>query len=496
LAASLAALVPVSLRAADTVDAIGVDAILADTLRFWKAPGLAVAIVRDDKVAYLNGAGVRQQGKSEPVTADTVFPIGSLTKAFTATAVGLLIDDGKMTWDDPVRKHVPFFRLADPLADRDVTLRDMLCHRTGIIRHENLWYRAPWSVEETVRRLGHLQPSAPFRSTYLYNNIPYLAAGLAVSSASGSPWQEFVRKRLCEPLHMRQVVFTRSEVLATPNHAMPHHAERADGVRPIDFYDDDRQIRASGSIKTSARDLANWVRLQLNEGVFEGKQVVSAKVLAETHLPQIVAPLDAGLARLAGTTQVSYGLGWRIYDYRGQQVLEHGGAVDGFRARILLLPRKRMGVVLLTNLDVREIVLATGNRLVDQLLQLPPLDWNSHYREQLTREDEAARNELEKKLKSRRPNTRPSRELDAYAGVYEDLAYGTVRVAVDDQDKSRLMLRWSSWQIALEHFHFDTFLYHGLGRAGPDLAIFGLRADGTVGTLGFQGRTFVRKARE
>jgi CubicO group peptidase (beta-lactamase class C family) len=496
LAFLLVAFAPVSLRAADTWDPAGVDAILADTLRFWKVPGMAVAIVRDDKVIYLNGVGVRQKGKPEPVTPDTVFPIGSVTKAFTATAIGLLIDDGKASWDDPVRKHVPFFRLADPLADRDVTLRDLLSHRTGIARHDNLWYRAPWSIEETVRRMGQLQPSAPFRSTYLYNNIAYIASGLAVSSASGSPWQEFVRRRLCEPLNMRQVVFTRSEILQTPDHAMPHHAEGSDVVSPIDFYDDDKQIRASGSIKTCARDLANWARLQLSDGVFEGKRVISARVLAETHTPQIVAPLDPELARLAGTTQVSYGLGWRIYDYRGQPVLDHGGAVDGFRARVLLLPRKRIGVVLLANLDVLEMLWATGNRLADHLLELPPVSWNTHYREQLDRQEEAARKEQERRLRSRRPNTRPSRELDAYAGSYHEPAYGTVQVTVDEKDKNRLKLSWSSWIIGLEHFHYDTFLYHGLGKPGQDLVTFALRSDGAVGTLSFLGRTFVRKARE
>ena len=246
-----------------------------------------------------------------------------------------------MDWDDPVRKHLPTFRLADPLADRDVTLRDLLCHRTGLAAHDLLWRYAPWDLEESVRRMAHLEPSHSFRSAYEYNNLGYIAAGLAVGSASKSTWREDVQKRLLDPLGMTGAVFTRSEALKAPDHASPHRRNADGKIEVIPWYNDDDQVRASGSIKAGVRDLGRWLRFQLAGGVLDGKRDVSASALAETHAPQIVMPLDRELARMTETTQMSYGLGWRISDYRGRPLWDHGGAVDGFRATSCW--RRRMG---------------------------------------------------------------------------------------------------------------------------------------------------------
>jgi len=290
---------------AQAVDAAAVDRVVQDALKAWEVPGAAVAIVRDDKVVYLKGHGVRELG-GKPVTPDTVFAIASLTKAFTTTAMAMLVDEGKMKWDDPVRKHVPFFRLADPLADQGVTLRDLVCHRTGVGRHDLLWLKAPWTLEDTVRRVAFVPPTFAFRSAYEYNNIMYIAAGLAVAKAAASPWQDVVRRRIFEPLGMTGAVFTRSEVRKTPDHASPHRRDKDGKLRTIEWYDDDHQVRASGSIKASARDLARWVRFQLGDGTFEGKRLLSARGLAETHMPQTVIRLE-GLFQASNpeTTQMS-----------------------------------------------------------------------------------------------------------------------------------------------------------------------------------------------
>ena len=331
-AALLLLLVLPSPRAvAAPADTAAFDAILDGALKTWRTPGVAAVIVRDDEVIYLKGAGVRERGKDDPVTPETLFGIGSLTKAFTATAVAQLVDDGAMNWDDPVRKHLPAFRLADPLADRDVTLRDLLCHRTGLVRHDLLWRYAPWSLEESVRRMAYLKPSHSFRSVYEYNNLGYIAAGLAVGSASKSSWREDVQKRLLDPLGMTGAVFTRSAVLKAADHASPHRRNADDKIEVLSWYNDDDQVRGSGSIKAGVRDLGRWLRFQLAGGVLDGKRYVSASALAETHAPQIVMPLDHELARLTETTQMSYGFGWRISDYRGKPLWDHGGAVDGFR---------------------------------------------------------------------------------------------------------------------------------------------------------------------
>jgi CubicO group peptidase (beta-lactamase class C family) len=494
LIAAALLVVPAVTFAAGRVDPRAVDALARDTLARWKAPGVAIVIVRGDEVAYLQGHGVRELGKKAPVTPNTVFPLASLTKAFTATALALLVGEGKAGWDDPVRKHWPTFRLSDPLADRDVRLRDLLCHRTGLARHDLLWQHAPWSTEECTRRMAFLEPASSFRSRYEYNNLAYITAGLAIGKAAGMSWEQFTRRRLVGPLGMKNAVFTRSAVLALAEHAMPHRLDAAGNPQALSWYPDDKQVRASGSLKASARDLIGWLRLNLNGGEVDGKRLVSREALAEIHTPQVVVPLDASLAKLAGTTQQSYGLGWRILDYRGRHVLEHGGAADGFRAHIVLVPGEKLGFVVLVNLEETGAVHALANRLLDQLLGLEAKDWHAFFLDRRSRALRERADRQTKLLASRKKGTSPSRELSAYAGTYRDRAYGELRVVIEGK---RLVVDWSGFHIGLEHFHFDTFLT----RLDKDprtilleneLARFELDGDGNVKTLHLLGRTFVR----
>jgi CubicO group peptidase (beta-lactamase class C family) len=471
------------------------DALLKRARVRWGAPGLAAVVVRDDRVVYLKGFGVRRHGSAEPVTPDTLFGIGSLTKAFTATALAVLVDEGKAGWDDRVRKHLPWFRLADPLADRDVTLRDLLCHRSGLARHDLLWYRAPWSVEESVRRLAFLPRSTSFRSTYEYNNLAYLAAGLAIASAARTPWHSFVHKRLFDPLGMKGAVFTAQAARKARDHATPHHRDPGGKLTAIDWYPDDRQIRASGSIKASARDLGQWLRLQLAGGSLGERRLVSAEAVGETHTPQVVVPLDRRLARLTGASQVSYGLGWLISDYRGRRLLAHGGAVDGFRAQILLLPAQRTGVVLLSNVDENTFLQATGYVVLDHLLRLPRKDWHGHFKARAAETERALQALARRRAAGRRADTRPARELAAYAGSYHDPAYGTATVT---RKGTELTLKWSGFRVPLRHWHYETFIVGGekklTNRLGGEFAVFTLDEGAEVRSMHFLGRTFRRVA--
>jgi CubicO group peptidase (beta-lactamase class C family) len=470
-------------------DTAAIDAIVHKALACWHVPGCAVAIVKGDRV-WLKGYGVKELGKTDRVTPDTLFGIGSCTKAVTATAIALLVDDGKMKWDDLVSKHVPDFRLADPLANRDVTLRDLLCHRSGLARHEYLWYRAPWSLEETVRRISDVEPAHSFRSRYEYNNIAYITLGLAIGSASGMPWHVYVQKRLFTPLGMTGVVFTRSAALKRPDHASPHALVEGDKVTVIPWYDDDRQVRASGSIKAGVRDLSVWVRFQLAEGEWEGKQLVSRKALLETRRPQIVTPIPPPLEDEAETTQSSYGLGWHIDDYRRRHLLvQHGGAVDGFRARITLVPKEKLGIVVLANLDVNEMPAALSATLVDRMLDLEEKDWNGIYKALHEKAAAAEEKRIVTWRRTRQSRTKPSRELEAYAGAYKHPGYGTVKVT---REGGALQLSWSSWQLKLTHFHYDTFATPPSGRLGNQAVTFTLGADGTPSRLRFLGQEFRR----
>lgn len=483
-----------SLTAAESA----IDGILRDAQAFWHAPGIAAVILHDDRILYLNGVGVRELGKDKPVTADTLFAIGSCTKAFTATALAILVAEDKAKWDDPIREHLPWFRLDDPLADRDVRLDDLLCHRIGLARHDLLWYGAPWDIEESVRRMAFLQRSTSFRSTYEYNNLAYLAAGLAIGAIAKQPWHVFVRERLFKPLLMNDVVFTSGEAQKAANHASPHRHD-ADGkvtVRP--WYNDDKQIRASGSIKASAKDLGQWLRFQLNHGQLDGKQVVPAAALEETHTPRIPVPLSAA-ERAAGATQASYALGWHISDYRGHAIHEHGGAVAGFRARVILVPRKKLGLALLTNLEDMGIVNATGNNLLDHLLGLEKKDWNPFFDEE-NKKAKASREAQLQRLKKRQVPSTKAKDLNLYVGSYSEPAYGTVTITRKD---GSLWLKWSSYKLPLTHYRYDTFLTPTkdlqLLLAEADLraetVVFEMNEDAEMAVLRFLGRKFTRDKR-
>jgi CubicO group peptidase (beta-lactamase class C family) len=465
--------------AAGPLDADAVDRAAQEALDSWQVPGIAIAIVRDDQVVYLKGHGIKEVGRKDLVTPDTIFPIASCTKGFTTTAMAMLVDDGKMAWDDPVRKYVPYFHLSDPLVDGQVTLRDLVTHRTGVGSHELLWYRAPWSQEETIRRIGRVKVEYPFRASFHYQTTMFTTAGHAVAAAAKEPWADFVRRRVLDPLGMKHVSFTTAEALKAPDHASPHRPGRSGQLEVIPWYKIDVPEPA-GSINASARDLAQWVRFQLGDGTFAGKRLVSAANLHETHMPQNIIRLE-GVARAMNpdTMQMSYGMAWVIRDYRGHLDIAHAGLIDGFRAHITLLPRDHLGLVLLCNRHQTRMNLALSNTLVDQLLGLPHKDWNAFYQAQVRQEAAEAEARYRAREATRHAATQPSRDLPSYAGTYEDPAYGTSEVTLED---GHLAWHWSSFTCPLIHFHYDTFTAENDLMDNPRV-VFMLGADGEVAAM-------------
>jgi CubicO group peptidase (beta-lactamase class C family) len=430
-----------------------VDKLVANALAAWEVPGAAVTIVSRDRVESLNGYGRRELGRAEPVTADTIFPLASCSKAFTTTLMAMLADEGKLGWDEPVRKHWPDFHLADPLADAEVTLRDLLTHRTGVASHDFLWYRSPLSPEELVRRVGKLPLERSFRTAFQYQSIMFTAAGLAAGRAGGSTWHQLVEQRIFSPLGMK------SSRTTTPEHskdlATPHRPDREGRLRVIPWYVQ-REPNAAGSIHVSARDLAKWLQFQIGDGTFQGRRLVSAENLGETHTPQFALRLE-GIVKDSNpdTLQMSYGLAWVIQDYRGHLLVSHAGTIDGFRAHITLLPRDGYALAILANRHHTRMNLALSNVLVDHLLGLPAKDWHGLFRGIVRNEDVAKQAQRERRERDRHAGTRPSRPLAEYAGVYEHPAYGRATVGLKD---GRLEWTWSSFHVALEHYQSDTFV--------------------------------------
>jgi CubicO group peptidase (beta-lactamase class C family) len=484
--------IPAAVRA-DTLDAQAVDALAQQALEAIKIPGLAIAIVRGNDVVYLKGFGVRALGSNEPVTPETVFAIGSTTKAFTTTAMAMMVDEGKMTWDDPVRQHIPFFRLADPLADESVTLRDLVAHRTGLARrHDLLWYGAPWGREEILRRVGKLKLDHPFRTRYDYANMMYLAAGYAAGRAAECTWDELIQRRLFEPLGMTGATCICQDAQNAPDHATPHR-KQSGKVRSIPWRNIEN-IGPAGSINAGVSDMSKWVRFQLGDGTWEGKKLVSAKNLAETHTPQMVMPLGVETQIVyPETAQMSYGMGWVIQDYRGQKLVWHDGGIDGFSAYVALVPRARLGIVILANLDGAQLVEnALSNSIIDLALDLPKRPWIGAFAFLQNADSWAAPFIPSTEGGDRQEGTKPSHGLTAYVGAYEEPAYGKVELSLEND---ALVLNWSSYRLKLEHFHYDTFT----GKAGQDKdtnplddqkVVFQLGADGDVASLKFLGQEF------
>jgi CubicO group peptidase (beta-lactamase class C family) len=475
---------------AETADHRAIRNLVERTREFWHVPGVAVGIVRGDQVIYLEGHGVRSVADKEKVTPDTLFPIASCSKSFTTTAMALVVDEGKMRWDDPPRKYVPYFRLSDPLIDHDVTLRDLVTHRTGLRSHDLLWYRSPWTQEEIIRRVGRLPLDKPFRTTFQYQSTMFTVAGFAVAAASGLSWDEFVRKRLLDPLDMKATQFTTKAIADIADRASPHRLDDEGRPKLTALYPMEAPEPA-GSIQSSARDLLKWLHFQLHNKTVGGKLLVSVRNLEETHTPQIMLEMDPiDRAMFPETNQMSYGMGWVIQDHHGCRLWQHAGAIDGFRCHFTLVPQARLGIVLLTNLHQTRMNIALSNGLLEMLLRLPHRDWNDTVLAAEKQDREAGEEKEREQQKNRQPGTQPSRELAGYCGDYDHSAYGTVRIALED---GRLVWHWNRFQAPLRHYHYDTFTLP-IEIMGEPRVVFTLDDRGTVagmkvlGTMGVEYR--------
>lgn len=400
----------------------GLDAYIEKAREEWGVPGTAVVIVKDDKIIYAKGFGVRELGKPGKVDADTIFAIGSSTKAFTGAALAMLVDEKKVAWDGIVHDYMPAFELSDPYLTTHVTVRDLLAHRTGYMSGSGwLWTGSGFDRSEIIRRVRFQKNMSGFRDRFLYANEMFTAAGEIIPAVTGTSWDDFTAKRIFAPLGM-----TRSHTSVTPlkglqNVATPHGL--VDGKLVSFPYRNVDNVGGAGSINASARDLAQWVRLQLGDGKYEGKQLISKAAIDVTHAGQMVqrAPnADGGFNE--------YGLGWMVHDYRGKKLVEHGGAVDGMRAGVAMMPEENLGIVVLTNRLPTQLVTAIQMKIYDAYLGGGTTDWSAKYKA----EEEKSKAEQEKRRLAQEaatPKTPPSLPLARYAGTYSSELFGKITVA-------------------------------------------------------------------
>lgn len=437
------------------------DAYVTKVMKETGAPGAAVAIVKDDRVIFARGYGVRELGKSEPVTTNTRFAIGSISKSFTATVLGSLVDEQKVAWDDHVTKYIPWFELYDPWVTHEYTVRDLLTHRSGLkdVAGGTIWYGTDYSREEVIRRIRMLKPVAPFRYTFAYQNWAYLVAGEVAHAAAGRTWDDLVRERILGPLAMTST--TTSIPLLNTDIASPHsEVEGRLRVVPHRSYEN---VGPAGSIYSSVVDMAQYVRLHLNRGSVGATRIYSEAVAKQMFSPQMLyqvplpdAPKDLPFIH---THYSAYGFGWFLRDYRGQAMVEHSGGVDGFAALVTMFPDQHVGIVVLSNYEGPMITLVS-RRLADFYLGAPAFDWLEWFLPRLAARKKSQAEEAAKVEASRALNARPSLPLDGYAGTYHDPMIGDATVT---NENGKLVLRFAhtpTFIADLEPWHYDTFRTH------------------------------------
>jgi CubicO group peptidase (beta-lactamase class C family) len=463
----------------------GFDGYASRALTEWDVPGMAVAIVKDDSVVFARGYGVRTAGTRDSVDAHTLFALGSTTKAFTALSVALMVDGGKLRWDDPVATVLPGFVLHDPYATREVRLRDLLTHVIGFADPEYLWYGSDLTLAEMIHRLRFLAPESSLRSRFAYNNIGYAVAGLAAGTANRSSWEDLVRTRILKPLGMTETVMDGPELRARANVTRPH-ARIDDTLRalPASSQQLADPIAPAGSMYASVLDMTKWMRFLLDSGRVAGKRLVSDTAFAELMKPQVLVKLDEiyPAVRLTKPNFTAYGLGWFLEDYRGEKVAFHTGSIDGLVAIVGLIPARRLGIVVLANRDHAELRHALMYRAFDAYLGGPARDWNADMHalyQRLQDSVDVAKKEIERK---RVGGTKPSLALDKYTGTYADSLYGSAAVRLEN---GRLVLAQTSFLTAdLEHWSYDSFRARYRNRwLGTSMVIFRLDAEGKVAAL-------------
>ena len=462
------------------------DAYVARVMRQFEVPGIAIAVVKDGRVVLAKGYGVRRLGDSSHVDEHTLFGIASNTKAFTATAIGILVEEGKLQWDAPIVSYLPWFQMYDPWVTRELTVRDLLVHRSGLGlgAGDLLWWPAStYDRKEIARRLRYIKPATSFRSAYAYDNVLYSVAGELIEAVSGQSWEDFVSSRILAKVGMTGSSVRHSAAAAGGNVATPH-AAIAGRVRPITPFASDN-VNPAGGINSSAADIAKWLIVQLDSGkLADGTRLFSPRTTFELwtvvtpyrvgRVPAEVAPLQANLA--------GYGLGFELRDYRGRKIVSHTGGLPGFVSRITLVPDSKLGMAVFTNQEAGEAFQAITYRLLDQYLGAPETDWIGPFAKLKARGDSINAAEERAAVARRDTASRPSLPLEKYAGTYRDAWYGDVTIALQS---GKLVLAFShSPDLVgdLEHYQYDTFIARWRNRElrADAYVTFALKPDGGV----------------
>jgi CubicO group peptidase (beta-lactamase class C family) len=430
------------------------DAYVRASMAAWKVPGLAIAVVKDDRLLLAKGYGVRQWGRPEPVTDSTRFAIGSATKGFTATLIGMLADSGRVRLDDPIITYRPDFAMADPATTREITVRDALTHRSGLSGGDLLWASGGFSRDDILRQIRFIPATWGLRDRFDYSNIMFIVAGQIAAAAGGASLDDLLRTRILAPLRMTATMTSIRDLPPGGDVATPHDPG-PDGPHPVPWRNMDNTL-AGGGINSTARDMGRWLRFQLNRGSLDGNRLVSSSWVEEMLTPQILIRREGAWGMMTPEAHfMAYGMGWFLSDFRGHFMGQHGGGIDGMSAMVGILPDARLGVVVLSNLNGNQLPAALMFRVFDAYLGVPPRDWSGEFQAEESKATAAGEAEEAARVKTIVAGTVPSLPLSGYVGSYRHPAWGEARVSLEN---GRLRLRYGTqFDGLLEHVQYDTF---------------------------------------
>ena len=439
------------------------DTFVARVMKTFEVPGLSVAIVKDGQVVLARGYGVRRLGDAAPVDGKTRFGIASNTKVFTATALGLLVEEGKLRWDAPVVQVLPWFQMWDPYVTREITVRDLLVHRSGLGlgAGDLLWWPAStYDRKEIARRLRFIRPATSFRSAYAYDNVLYLIAGEVIEAVSGRSWEDFVAERILKKVGMTDSNVRHSDATEAGNVAVPH-AEVDGTVRPIKPFNSDN-TNPAGGINSSAEDMAKWVIVQLNEGALpDGTRLFSQRTSRELTTLVTPMPIPASVPPEMTPLRMNfrgYALGLDVRDYRGRKMVTHTGGLPGYLSMVSMIPDAKLGVVVLTNQESGEAFDAISYHVLDYYLNAPGIDWLGAYEKVRAQSQARVAAAGKQATAARNASSTPSLPLAQYAGTYNDAWYGNIEIA---SESGKLVMKFGhtpSLVGDLEHWQYDTFV--------------------------------------
>ncbi|MBL7862913.1 MAG: serine hydrolase [Cyclobacteriaceae bacterium] len=467
------------------------DAYVERSRNLFQIPGLAVTVVKDGKVLLKKGYGVRQSGLPQPVDAQTLYACASTTKAMTATCMAILVDEGKVKWDDPVINYLPDFQLYDPFVTRELKIRDLFTHNSGVGNADFLWSFMQIPAEQVVGKMKLVKPSYSTRSSFIYQNIFYVVAGKVIEKVSGQPWETFIRKRIFEPLQMTRTFPLLSQV-KDPNQSQPHY-----------FYDNSIQViqRTSadavgpaGSVWSCVEDMSKWALCMLDSSKYAGGRLIKPTTWMELFKPQVMvtAAQFYPTAKLTKPNWTTYSLGWFQQDYQGRKINYHTGSLAGETAMHAQLPSERLAIYIFGNLDHAELRHALLFKAFDHFALGGSRDWSAEVFDLYKKQTETSEQQVKKFESERIPNTKPTLDLASYAGTYSDPLYGELTVAV--QGSSLMVSLNNVAKATLEHWHYDTFRGFFEKRWwGKTNATFAFSSQGKIASVTFAGMEFRKK---